>query len=102
MNDPSVDYALSLEMLEASSLSELSEQEFWSRAHLLARTHPRRAGPGLHQDRREYLECQLAEQRCLVPLAALRQVVSPPYRFAHLPALPAWMVGLFVWQGDVI
>lgn len=82
----------------ASSLERLSDDEFWALAH-------RQAARAQHSIRHEeYLECHLAGSsgHCLLPLEALSQVVLPTHRFALLPAMPGWMIGLVAWRGNTL
>lgn len=77
-------------------LDQLSNEDFWHRVQKLARQEPSSA------DTREYLECELARHRCLLPLDALSEVCLPPSSYAFLPALPPWTCGLAAWHGEVI
>jgi chemotaxis signal transduction protein len=79
-----------------NQLDRLSDEQFWEYARTLAN----RASPTpLAQ---EYLECFLSNGCCLVPLAALDEVVLSPSRFTFLPAAPHWMAGLAAWHGETI
>lgn len=80
----------------AYTLEHLSDEEFWNYARELASTVnqvPRR---------QEYLECELASGPCLIPLAALDEVVPPPHRLDLLPAVPEWMRGIIAWHSETI
>lgn len=80
----------------ASRLERLSDEEFWNYAHELA---------GIAYQapqRQEYLECELASGRCLIPLAALIEVVPPPHRLASLPSVPSWVRGIIAWRSETI
>jgi chemotaxis signal transduction protein len=79
----------------AQSLEQMSDQEFWQLA-LEA------ACPVTSLEVDEYLECILKQNRCLLPLTALREVVPPPYSFSRFPASPSWMIGVSAWRGEVI
>jgi len=96
MNEHPTINAVSLASLQAQSLEQLSDKEFWSYARKLARLVPANAYP------EEYLECNFSAGRCLIPLAALYEVAPPPHRFALLPATPGWMLGLVAWLGEAI
>jgi chemotaxis signal transduction protein len=50
----------------------------------------------------EYVTCKLSRGRCLIPQAALYEVVRPPHRFTVLPVTPHWMLGLVAWRGETI
>ena len=93
------------------SLDQLSDEGFWNAARALAVQEPPLAAT------REYLECELSQHRCLLPLDALREVCLPPHNrgvqplweksnmprpYACLPALPWWARGLAAWHGEVI
>lgn len=82
----------------ASHLEQLSDAEFWALAYQQA------AITGSAVSHEEYLECKLdgSGGRCLLALEALSQVVLPPHRFALLPAMPDWMIGLVAWRGDTL
>jgi chemotaxis signal transduction protein len=77
------------------NLEQLPDEEFWDYARQRAQQMPA-AQP------EEYLECTLSKGCCLIPLAALNEVVLPPHRFAMLPATPEWMPGVAAWRGEVI
>ena len=82
---------------EASlALSQLSDEEFWQYARELAYKTPTSSQP------EEHVECLLSRDRCLIPIAALYEVIPPPHRFALLPAMPPWMVGVVAWRGETI
>lgn len=73
------------------SLAQLSDEDFWRYAREMAHLFP--SVPAAH----EYLKCTLAENSCVLPLAALREVVPLPRHFTWLPSSPAWMLGLTSW-----
>lgn len=75
---------------------QTSDARFWDYARERARQQPALA------PEREYLECLLAGERCLIPILALREVGLAPRRYAFLPALPSWVRGLAPWQGEAI
>ncbi|MDQ2714285.1 MAG: chemotaxis protein CheW [Chloroflexota bacterium] len=78
-------------------LEQLSDEEFWEHARKLASIVPVAVLP------EEYLECHLrAGRTSFIALAALFEVVPPPYRISLLPAAPPWMPGLIAWRGEVI
>mgnify|MGYP001275848049 CR=1 FL=1 len=77
-------------------LDQLSDEDFWRDAQTLARQE------SLSAAAREYLECELAQHRCLLPLDALSEVCLPPRQYAFLPALPWWTRGLAAWHSEVI
>lgn len=82
----------------ARDLARLSDAEFWQ----FAREQASRVGVGIRHE--EYVECALDGRghRCWLALDALSQAVPPPHRFALLPAMPSWMVGLVAWHGDTL
>lgn len=89
------------ESLLTCELERLSDDEFWQYALQQAN----RAGEGDQQVRHEeYVECTLDDgrHRCWLALDALSQALSPPGRFALLPAMPSWMVGLLAWRGETL
>jgi chemotaxis signal transduction protein len=79
-----------------SKLEQLSDEEFWNSARELAGITYQAPQ---HQ---EYLECVLASGSCLIPLAALHEVILPPHRLALLPATPEWMRGIVAWRSETI
>src|SRR5579885_3160680 len=89
---PSFDYP------PARHLAQLSDREFWQ----LACEQATRAGKSACHE--EYIECTLDSNghRCWLSLEALSQAVPPPHRFALLPAMPPWMVGLIAWRGETL
>ena len=89
---PSFDYP------PARHLAQLSDREFWQ----LACEQATRAGKSACHE--EYIECTLDSNghRCWLSLEALSQAVPPPHRFALLPAMPPWMVGLVAWRGETL
>jgi chemotaxis signal transduction protein len=82
--------------LNIQDLERMSDEEFWSYARQRAHAAP---GPASHA---EYVDCRLSGSSCLVPLHDLAEVVSPPYRLARLPGMPAWMAGIMAWRGETI
>lgn len=82
---------------QAQFLEQLSDEEFWSYASQLAHSTLI-----VHPPLENYLACELQQGPCLVPLAALREIVPPPHRFTLLPATPLWMIGLAAWRGESI
>jgi chemotaxis signal transduction protein len=80
----------------AVSLDQLSDEDFWRHVQKLALQESSSTVT------REYLECELARHRCLLPLDALSEVCLPPSLYAFLPALPSWIRGLAAWHGEVI
>ncbi|MEO6893243.1 MAG: chemotaxis protein CheW [Ktedonobacteraceae bacterium] len=78
-------------------LEQLSDEEFWEHARKLASIVPVAIFP------EEYLECHLrAGHTSFIALAALFEVVPPPYRISLLPDALPWMPGLIAWRGEVI
>jgi chemotaxis signal transduction protein len=82
----------------ARDLELLSNEEFWK----FACEQATRVDAAVHHE--EYLECELGAsgRRCWLALDALSQLVPPPHRFALLPGMPPWMVGLVAWRGDTL
>src|SRR6185369_1619514 len=78
-------------------LEQLSNDAFWQLAADAAHAFPVTQVPS-----DDYLECVLAHGRCLLPLVAMREIVSPPYYFSRFPASPSWMVGIGAWRGETI
>jgi len=96
MNEhPTASATYYLDSTHLQNLEQLSDEEFWDYARQRAQQAPA-AQPA------EYLECALSKGYCLIPLAALNEVVLPPHRFAMLPATPEWMPGVVAWRGEVI
>ncbi|MFL5625149.1 MAG: chemotaxis protein CheW [Ktedonobacteraceae bacterium] len=81
---------------QSRKLEQLSDDEFWDYAYKLAQLAPDAGKP------EEYLRCTLSQGQCLMPLAALYEVVRPPHRIAPLPAMPPWMRGVVAWRGETI
>src|SRR5215469_13637305 len=77
-------------------LERMKDEDFWEYARQRARIAPE---PPSHA---EYLECKLSGKTCLVALGDLAEVLPPPHRLAHLPMMPAWMVGIMAWRGEAI
>src|SRR5437660_12025166 len=50
----------------------------------------------------QYLECELEQKRCILPLAVVREVVPPPHQITLLPSIPAWMPGITAWRSEAI
>jgi chemotaxis signal transduction protein len=78
-------------------LEGLSDQDFWRYATELAS-----ATPTAKLEIGKYLECELEQKRCILPLAVLREVVAPPHQITLLPSIPAWMPGVAAWRGETI
>lgn len=49
-----------------------------------------------------YLECTIGAHHCLLPLAALVEIVPTPEHLTFLPAMPLWMPGLTAWRGEPV
>jgi len=82
--------------LTAEMIESISDEEFWRCARELALLTSTEALPV------EYLKCELRCGPCLIPTTALYEVVPPPHHFALLPAIPAWMPGVFAWHTETI
>jgi len=82
--------------LTAEMIESISDEEFWRYARELALQISTEAFPV------EYLKCELGCGRCLIPTTSLYEVVPPPHHFALLPAIPAWMPGVFAWHTETI
>ena len=82
-------------MQAEQNLAQLSDEEFWGYARTLAHQLPA-AQP------EEWVTCKLYRGSCLIPLAALYEIVRPPHRLALLPAIPEWMPGVIAWRGETI
>jgi purine-binding chemotaxis protein CheW len=78
-------------------LEQMNDQEFWDYAQSLATQQ--NAPPTSSEDA---LECQTEQGRYLLPLRALREVVSPPHKLTLLPLCPPWMLGITAWRGHII
>jgi chemotaxis signal transduction protein len=87
----------SLNASYAHFLEHLSDDEFWKLAAEAAGTVPVAAA---RTD--NYLVCGLRQGPCMLSLAHLHEVVSPPYQFTRLPASPRWMLGITAWRGEMI
>ena len=96
MNEYSGLVAASLDSSQAQFLAQMSHEEFRNYARELACIIPGNTQPA------EYLKCLLSSSQYLLSLTALYEVVMPPHRFAFLPAMPAWMLGLVAWRSEVI
>ncbi len=101
-HDSDVAIAASLDMSHVRELAQLSEEAFWNYAHTLAG-----AGSDIHEQspakkEQGYLECVSGQERFLLPLASLSEIVPPPRRYTSLPGKPAWMLGLAAWHGTAI
>lgn len=81
----------------AQFLEQLNNDAFWQLASDIAQSIPAAQVPT-----DDYLECVLSHGRCLLPLIAMREIVSPPYYFSRFPASPPWMVGIGAWRGETI
>lgn len=90
-----------LDAFPAQRLGNMSEEEFWAFAREqaggdLVSPSPQNAQTG------QYLECVLRQGTCLLPLAAIEEVLPSPARYTLLPAMPRWMPGLTAWRGEVM
>jgi len=83
-------------VLTAEALVSISDEEFWRYARELALLTPTKTSPA------EYLRCELSRGRCLIPMTSLYEVIPPPHHFALLPAIPAWMPGVFARHPETI
>ncbi len=90
-----------LDAFPAQRLGNMPEEEFWAFARKQAggdAVSPSSANAQAGQ----YLECVLRQRTCLLPLAAIEEVIPSPARYALLPAMPRWMPGLAAWRGEVM
>jgi chemotaxis signal transduction protein len=78
-------------------LEQFSDQEFREYAQSLA---TQQDAPLVTHE--EALECHDEQIRYLLPLRALREVVSAPHKLTLLPLSPPWMLGITLWRGHVI
>jgi len=81
----------------SQNLAQLSDEEFWRYAQELAQLTPSPTPPP-----RAYLKCALDKGYCVLPLTALREVVTAPRYLTTLPASPRWMLGITAWRGEPI
>jgi chemotaxis signal transduction protein len=91
-----------LDVSQVDTLSQLSEEAFWSYARELVGTVPvadKRSAEQRPAMYVEYLECVTGKGDYLFPLAALHEVVLPPRHYTFLPGRPVWMAGLAAWRG---
>jgi len=90
-----------LDAFPAQRLGNMSEEEFWAFARKQASGDA--VSPSSENARAgHYLECVLRQRSCLLPLAAIEEVIPSPARYALLPAMPRWMPGLAAWRGEVM
>jgi hypothetical protein len=83
------------------SLESISEEEFWNYAHERAKSiSSNSTTEEVHPQ--HYLECRLSCGGFLIPLQALSEVAQTPHSYALLPNIPGWMLGITLWQGQVI
>lgn len=78
-------------------LEGLSDQDFWRYAAELASAT---SAPKVEIE--QYLECESAQKRYILPLAVVREVVSPPHQVTLLPSIPVWMPGIMAWRGETV
>lgn len=83
-------------VLTAEALVSISDEEFWRYARELALLTPTKTSPA------EYLRCELSRGRYLIPMTSLYEVIPPPHHFALLPAVPAWMLGVFARHPETV
>jgi chemotaxis signal transduction protein len=81
----------------SQNLAQLSDEEFLRYAQELAHIPPSSA-----PSPKDYLKCALDKGYCVLPLTALREVVTIPRHFTMLPASPPWMLGIAAWHGEPI
>jgi chemotaxis signal transduction protein len=94
---------------DAQLLEQMTDEEFWQRAHAQATEATRAAqtaalrssyeSAALHQ----YLACEsYSSGKYFVPLRAIEAVIpasSPP---ARLPFAPRWLQGVQAWRGEIV
>ena len=93
--------SLSQPYVSPQSLELISEEEFWN----YARERAKSISSNLTTEEvhpRQYLECKLSCGGFLIPLRALSEVSQAPHHYALLPNIPAWMLGITLWRGQVI
>jgi chemotaxis signal transduction protein len=88
---------ITLSGVQARFLEELSDEAFWNYAFEVAQAIP---SPPTEPD--TYILCEPGNERYLLPLDLLQEVVSAPHNYTILPDAPAWMLGLAAWRGEVI
>ncbi len=102
MNTHDSTVAASLDVSQAHDLAQLSEEAFWNYAHELAGIIPTMREQSPTESIEEYLECVCGQERFLLPLSALYEIVPPPHRYTSLPGKPVWVSGLAAWRGTAI
>ena len=90
-----------LDAVPAQRLGNMSEEEFWAYAREQAGGDSVSSTPE-NVRASQYLECVLRQGTCLLPLAAVEEVLASPARYAILPATPHWVPGLTSWRGEVV
>ncbi len=78
-------------------LEQLNNEEFWDYARRLAHAPPLSPTPG-----EEFLECEIEQGRCMLPLSALQAIEQVPEYFTPLPGSPPWMHGITSWHDEVL
>src|SRR5712691_9497486 len=81
-------------------LERLSDEEFWTRA--LDAAQAIRPSDASRLPSAEYLVCTLRQDRCLLPLNALHEIVLGPVQLTRFPTTPLWMPGVTAWHGSAI
>lgn len=87
-----------IDIYQMHRLEQLNDDEFWALAREVVRTFDAPM-TGIHE---QYLECRLRHGKCALPLATLREVVSPPFHISQFPSAPFWMLGVSVWREDIL
>jgi chemotaxis signal transduction protein len=82
---------------QAHFLEQISDQAFWQHAEKLAQ-----APFFLPTQAEEYIECELIQERVIIPLANLQEVMPAAQHLAQLPTSPFWMSGITAWRGQAI
>jgi len=91
-----MDIRTPLPEVNIQDLERMDDAAFWDYARQRALAAPEQPAQA------EYLECKLSGGVCLIPLGDLAEVLSPPYRLARLPGMPAWMAGILAWRGETV
>ncbi len=105
MNEDSTLFSISPNAY-AEYLEHLTDEEFWDHAFAKAHaTHPTSALATIAAPTQEYLACatcQLRNERYILPLAALHEIVPVPQHVTFLPDVPLWMLGIVSWRGETV
>jgi chemotaxis signal transduction protein len=87
---------------DAQLLEQMTDEEFWQQARMIAAQAAMLPSPSDSATLHQYLECELEQCTCFVPLHAIEAVIPASSSLARLPFAPRWLRGVQAWRGEIV